>query len=503
MLKFLDNMVEHVLLHYRWFFVVFFLLPLSVIYEIYSLARNWLIFKLNTAPQQHEKRVKIIQRQVKEWKAKFSNRQMCTARPGWQTMSFRQGRYKSSMFNVRIGMYDILEVNVDEKYVRVEPMVTMGQLSRTLNQLGWTIPVLPEIDDLTVGGLIMGTGVETSSHKYGLFQHTCRAFEVVLCDGSVVKCSRTDNVELFHAIPWSHGTIGFLLAADIDIVPARKLVKLHYQPVHNLKKAIQVFKKASYDTSNDFVEAIMFSLDDGVVMTGVMVDADNCTKTNEIGRWYKPWFFKHVESKLYKDMKYLTEYIPLRHYYHRHTRSLFWELQNIVPFGNNFLFRLLLGWTMPPKVSLLKLTQTKSIKKLYETQHIIQDMLIPIEKLEDAIIMFNKKVEVYPLWLCPFKLTDDPGFVHSHQSSSEMYVDVGVYGIPGTRDYEATRTTREIEKFVSDVHGYQMLYADTYTTRDEFRKMFDHTLYDKMRKSLNCEKAFSEVYDKVNKNARI
>ena len=26
-----------------------------------------------------------------------------------------------------------------------------------------------------------------------------------------------------------------------------------------------------------------------------------------------------------------------------------------------------------------------------------------------------------------------------------------------------------------------MMYADSYMTRDEFRDMFDHTLYDKMR----------------------
>jgi hypothetical protein len=115
MLEFLDKTVEHVLLHYRSLFVVLFLLPLSVAFEIYSFVRNWLIFKLNTAPQQHEKRVRNVQRQVKDWKDKFSNQQMCTARPGWQTMSFRQGRYKSSMFNVHIDMYDILEVNVDKK----------------------------------------------------------------------------------------------------------------------------------------------------------------------------------------------------------------------------------------------------------------------------------------------------------------------------------------------------------------------------------------------------
>ena len=54
--------------------------------------------------------------------------------------------------------------------VKCEPLVTMGQLSRTLNHIGWTIPILPELDDLTIGGLVMGTGIETSSHKYGLFQ---------------------------------------------------------------------------------------------------------------------------------------------------------------------------------------------------------------------------------------------------------------------------------------------------------------------------------------------
>ena len=47
-----------------------------------------------------------------------------------------------------------------------------------------------------------------------------------------------------------------------------------------------------------------------------------------------------------------------------------------------------------------------------------------------------------------------------------------------------------------------MLYADSYLSPKEFRRMFDHTLYDRMRKELNCHKAFPEVYDKVNRKAR-
>ena len=105
-------------------------------------------------------------------------------------------------------------------------------------------------------------------------------------------------------------------------------------------------------------------------MTGNLVDSCEPGKLNEIGRWYKPWFFKHVETFLQSGQG--SEYIPLRHYYHRHSRSIFWEIQDIIPFGNNIVFRFLLGWLVPPKVSLLKLTQGKTLKRLYETKHMIQ-----------------------------------------------------------------------------------------------------------------------------------
>lgn len=38
----------------------------------------------------------------------------------------------------------------------------------------------------------MGTGIETSSHKHGLFQHICVSYELVMADGSVVKCSKVN-----------------------------------------------------------------------------------------------------------------------------------------------------------------------------------------------------------------------------------------------------------------------------------------------------------------------
>ena len=68
--------------------------------------------------------------------------------------------------------------------------------------------------------------------------------------------------------------------------------------------------------------------------------------------------------------------------------------QDIIPFGNNAVFRWLCGWMVPPKVSLLKLTQGQTIKELYEKNHFIQDMLVPLNKLDEALDVFHREVEV-------------------------------------------------------------------------------------------------------------
>ena len=63
-------------------------------------------------------------------------------------------------------MSNIISLDTKKKIVRVEPMVSIGILNDYLIKHGWTVPVVPELDDLTIGGLVMGGGIETTSHKY-------------------------------------------------------------------------------------------------------------------------------------------------------------------------------------------------------------------------------------------------------------------------------------------------------------------------------------------------
>ncbi|KAK3783153.1 hypothetical protein RRG08_046947 [Elysia crispata] len=124
---------------------------LSVLfYDAFMYIRAKIVFALNSAPKQHDARVANVQKQVRAWDRDGRQTKMCTARPGWATMSFRCGLYKNRLRNIEVNLMDILNVDIERKTVRVEPLVTMGQITACLNPLGWTLPVLPELDDLTV-----------------------------------------------------------------------------------------------------------------------------------------------------------------------------------------------------------------------------------------------------------------------------------------------------------------------------------------------------------------
>lgn len=55
------------------------------------------------------------------------------------------------------------------------------------------------------GGMVMGTGIESSSHIHGLFQHICTSYELVLADGSCITCSNVSTLQIVRAIQFMVG----------------------------------------------------------------------------------------------------------------------------------------------------------------------------------------------------------------------------------------------------------------------------------------------------------
>lgn len=144
---------------------------------------------------------------------------------------------------------------------------------------------------MTFGGLLNGYGIESSSHKYGLFNDIVVSVDVVLGDASVVTCSATKNSDLFRALPWSHGALGFVVAMEIEIIPCKKYCRLVYEPSHSMENTCDRFAElCSEKNPNEFVEALQYSYHEGIVTHGQFCDTVGTDgEVNSIGLWYKPW----------------------------------------------------------------------------------------------------------------------------------------------------------------------------------------------------------------------
>ncbi|KAJ1923334.1 hypothetical protein IWQ60_005944 [Tieghemiomyces parasiticus] len=498
-----------------WVVILFFALPASYIFDMFFSIRNWYVRSFLAAPKLHDQRVREVQAQVKRWNEQGRKSPMCTARPGWLTMSTRSATFKEDCSRISVNLHDIIEVDTERQVVKVEPLVDMGQITAHLVPMGWSLAIMVEMEDLTVGGLLMGVGLEVNSHIYGLMFETVERFEVVLGDGSLVTCSRTENSDLFHALPMSHGTLGFLVSAELKIIPCKPYMHLTYEPCHTLDEmADKVTKYCESDNPPPFLEVTVYSKETSVIMLGEFADvttAEQRAKINHVNRWYAPWFYKHVEKFLTTGQA--DEYIPLRQYFHRHTRSIFWKLEELIPFGNHPLYRYLLGWLGAPKIAFLKLfTHTPEVRRKVAESAVYQDIIVPISTIRESVILFDEVFDFYPLLFYPVKLFyKSPGTEglirnprHVKEGTNppwEMYFDLGVYGIPGNvrrgEPWDAAYANRAMEKFARDNAGFQLMYADTWQTRPEFEEMFDHTLYRKCREKYNAVGAFPEFWDKV------
>ena len=77
---------------------------------------------------------------------------MCTSRPNWLSLSTKFFN-KEACHKVPIPLYDILSLDEKNMTVRVEPMVSVGDITRYLIPKGYTLAVTLEIADASLGGL--------------------------------------------------------------------------------------------------------------------------------------------------------------------------------------------------------------------------------------------------------------------------------------------------------------------------------------------------------------
>src|SRR5438093_4712652 len=154
--------------------------------------------------------------------------------------------------------------------------------------------VVPEYRDFTVAGLINGEGIQSSSHRQGLFSATKVAVELVLGNGSTVVASKDQHQDLFAVVGASMGSVGIVTAATIRLVEAKPFVRCRYTRFDSLDAYMEAFTAALMKPA--FLEGIIFGPDCYVLITGDFVGEPGCLPVVRQLASGQPYWYQHVRA---------------------------------------------------------------------------------------------------------------------------------------------------------------------------------------------------------------
>ncbi len=97
--------------------------------------------------------------------------------------------------------------------------VSLEDILQTVVPYGWFLPVTPGTKFITVGGAIAANVHGKNHHKEGCFCGHVIELNLMLPDGSEVKCSRIENRDIFDATCGGMGLTGVILNATFQLKP--------------------------------------------------------------------------------------------------------------------------------------------------------------------------------------------------------------------------------------------------------------------------------------------
>jgi hypothetical protein len=408
------------------------------------------------------------------------------------------------------GLSNILEVNVAARTAVVEPNVPMDKLVQATLACGLVPPVVMEFPGITVGGGFAGSAGESSSFRFGYFDQTVKSVELILANGDLVRASPSENPDLFRGASGTAGTLGIATKLELGLIPAKRFVKLAYHRCNTVRDTITAVRRATEDSTNDYVNGIIFSKTLGLVMTGKLTDdlPPSVRPQTFSGSW-DPWFYLHAKDKAMSqhtpseaqpDIDRPTDYIPLAEYLFRYDRGSFWVGAQAFAYFPFVPFNRLTRWFLDDFMHTRMLYRALQGSNMSSGQ-MVQDLSLPYSTAEAFINYTGKSLNSWPLWLCPLKGIEPPTFHPwycgpSGAGPAQPMINIGLWGAASEGVETFVRQNRDVEKKLTELGGRKVLYSHTYYTEEEFWGLYDRGWYERLREKYGAT-TLPTLYDKI------
>jgi FAD/FMN-containing dehydrogenase len=397
----------------------------------------------------------------------------------------------------------VLTVDPATRTADVQGMVTYERLVEATLRHGLMPLVVPQLKTITIGGAVIGLGIESSSFRHGLPHESVLEMEVLTGDGRVVLARpEGEHAELFAALPNSYGTLGYALRLRIELAPVLPYVRLRHLRFANAAEGnaalMAICEAGDHDGEPvDFLDGTVFSRDEFYLTLGRFVDAvpppaapsdytgqqiyyrsipqrrvDHLTVADYLWRWDTDWFWC--------SRAFGVQHPAVRRLWPRR-----WRRSDV--------YRRLVAADRRFGVS----DRWERLRGRPTREAVIQDVEIPAAQLPAFLEFFHDEIGITPIWLCPLRPRSSTPWPLYPLAPGELYVNVGFWS---TVPLPAGRTdgfhNRRIEKVVAELGGHKSLYSTVYYPEDEFWQRYHGDAYAAVKRTYDPAGRLPDLYDK-------
>ena len=388
------------------------------------------------------------------------------------------------------GFNRVLRVDAGARRLEVEGLATFEAIvDRTLPH-GLVPLITPELKHITVGGAIVGIGIESNCYRHGFVHDGMLEAEVLLPDGRIVTCSAQSEPELFRALPNSYGTLGYILRATMRLMPALPYVHLHTARFDDLDAYLAAMRAATERADVDFVEGIFYSESSLFLTLSRFVEKP--PRVDDILR--RNVFYRLIERE--PDV-----YLTTKDYLFRYDPDWFWNLPETPAYA---LFRRFAPAALRNSGFYKRYVEAKT--RLLDRvapgrpdpeEPLIQDWEVPWEQASHLTRFALREVDLGGKpWIVTAIRTPASPTLYPIKAGA-LYYNLGCYcqvRKPAGRD--AYHYTRVMDRKCFDLGGIKMLYSSTFLSKAEFGRIYNGAEYERLKKRYDPAQRQRSLYEK-------
>jgi len=375
---------------------------------------------------------------------------------------------------------DIIDIDPVNRTCTAEAGVMFNDLVAATLRYHLVPIIVPELATITIGGAVSGCSIESMSFRYGGFHDTCVEYEVVTATGDVLVCTPDNsNALVFQMMHGSFGTLGILTKLKFRLVSARPFVHVTYEKYGTLAEYRDAIWRHFKAEDLDFMDGIIHSPEEYVLSVGRFVDEAPYTNRYD---WMKIYYLStHTRTE---------DYLATPHYFFRYDRGV----TNVHP--KSFLGRLLFGKLLD---SGTVMRAADKLRRFIDSEHptVIVDVFLPLSKVGDFLVWYERELGHFPLWCVPYRRVRDYEWIADSFYAGlddELFLDLAIYGMKQTdgRNYH-----KLIEDKLRELGGIKTLISHNYYSRDEFWSTWNKRNYDLVKAITDPHNVFRDLYTKT------